>query len=705
MVYFRPERCYRRSGFNRIPVCDGFEKDVLAHPEIARRLQYVNLIRWVPDGKSAGWPAGRPGLALMRVDGTPILQWTDLPNGTNMARILDAIVPHAATLVSIDDMLQIGRTEEADLATAMLQIRFGFNREATSNLERLAKSSRPDVRGIAAVRLAFMDVEKNRERGLASLRSLASTLDDPAARGEAWLAIATLSSGDEKIRSLENAVGVSSEGSPQKAIAAKALADLRQGNAGQAVIRVAPLSIASGPTEVRTIVQSSQVDSVEFILDGRSIIRDTSAPFRAMVDLERLPTRHELRVIARDPKGAVLGEDTTTLNGRSDTFWVRFIAPRGEMAAGSVQVELAFQIPDDQKLASVEIEHGGTVTAVAGPPYRATLTLPPDQMAVLQARARLTNGRTAEDTKILNAPGLAQTAAVHLVEVPLIPIGDEPLEAGKIHLMESGHARQIDSLVRADEAPLTLGLVIDTSASMANRMLDVQAAAARLLEQVLRPQDRGFLVAFDTNAALDVGVTSERERLLNAVRALSPRAGGSTALYDGMMLGLLQFEPLGGRRAMIVFSDGDDSASRYKIEDVAEVAKRAAVPVYLVRLQSEEEPPSSPPTGPITQPLPRTARPPQSPIPTLQPREQKEAQIRLEHLTLESGGGFFQLDSLAAIDSVFADIGRLVSRQMLLVYRTDSSSQEEWRPIEVRIDGKANVRAPRGYYMQPDHGE
>ena len=684
LVYFRPEPCYTRSGFNRIQVCEDFENDLLAHPEITQRLEHFELIRHAPDGETAGWPKGRPGLALMRIDGESIVRWPELPDGVNLVRVLATIAPHAAELVRINELIRVGRSDEGDYSTAMLQIRFGLRREATATLERLAGESETHAE-IAAVALAYLEAGENRSRGLSRLRSLTSTTSDPVAIGEAWLAIAALTSGEERTAALETAAAVAPEGSSQKTIARNELQKLKSPAEDVSVIRIAPVSIVSGRTELRTMVRSSHVASVEFILDGRSIVNDTSAPFRAIVDFDRLPTRHELRVVARDPAGSILGEDALTLNGRTDSLWVRFVAPESDVVSGEANVELVLQVPEGESIGRVEIEHDGTVYEVDGPPYRTAIPVPPDRISVLTARVVLPDGRSAEDIRILNARGLAETAGVHLVELPLVPVGDQPLLADQIRVVESGKSREVEALIGADAAPLTLGMVIDVSGSMFERILDLQASAASLVGRVLGAEDRGFLVSFDSEARLEVGVTSDRDRLVREIRSLSPL--GSTALFDGMMLGLLQFEPLGGRRALIVFSDGDDRASRYKLEDVAEVTRRVAVPIYLIRLLSEEDQRKTAPAQAFG-----------GPSSALLDRQQ---QGRLEHLTRESGGGFFQLDSLDAIESVFAEIGRMVSRQVLVTYLTESSRNDEWRKVEVRVEGKGSVRAPQGYYARP----
>ena len=184
-------------------------------------------------------------------------------------------------------------------------------------------------------------------------------------------------------------------------------------------------------------------------------------------------------------------------------------------------------------------------------------------------------------------------------------------------------------------------------------------------------------------------MTHDKGELIRRVRALSP--AGSTALFDAMMLALLQYEPLGGRRALVVFSDGGDKASRYKLEEVAEVGRRAGIPIYLVRAYSKEE----------KQRLESPLSVPTLPLSSMSDFQSRRQQARLDRMTRESGGDFFQLDSLGSINEIFSNIGELVSRQMLLTDFTETSDDEEWRTVEVRLKGKGSVRAPQGYYARP----
>ena len=113
----------------------------------------------------------------------------------------------------------------------------------------------------------------------------------------------------------------------------------------------------------------------------------------------------------------------------------------------------------------------------------------------------------------------------------------------------------------AERVPVSLGIVLDTSGSMAGRKMDAaRAAVRRLLVDLLGPQDEFFLYRFDHTPHLVEGWTNDRRRMTSALQRMHPE--GATALYDAVAkaLPLLQ----SGRhrkKALLVISDGIDTSS------------------------------------------------------------------------------------------------------------------------------------------------
>ena len=313
------------------------------------------------------------------------------------------------------------------------------------------------------------------------------------------------------------------------------------------------------------------------------------------------------------------------------------------------------------------------------------VTIEEGEIGVLGAVAELEDGRTSEDAVLLNARGVGGRADVQLVELPMTIAsrsGVTPeIAADRIVVREGGKVRRVASIATAAETPLTIGLLIDVSASMQKSLLDVQEAAIGFLESALGPRDRAFVITFDTRARIVQRATSDVSQLRRQIMTLRP--DGLTAIHDAMVLGLLQFEGIKGRRAMVVFTDGLDLTSEYDAGDVRELARRVHVPIHVIastpgvaaRLRSE---------GPS-----RNARPNKEP-----------GHEELGRIARSTGGSFQALDYLDELGHLYARIEASLRAQILAFVRTDPGTREnEWRPIRVEVKGgDLEIFAPEGYY-------
>ena len=141
------------------------------------------------------------------------------------------------------------------------------------------------------------------------------------------------------------------------------------------------------------------------------------------------------------------------------------------------------------------------------------------------------------------------------------------------------------------QQPIALALLIDTSASMDERMATAQEAAIGF-SQRLRPEDLAEIVDFDSRVTTLQGFTSDVEELEHAIRETS--AGGSTSLYNAIYISLRELSkaPLREadvrREAIILLSDGEDTSSLVTFDEVLEQAKRSETAIYSIGLQSKD---------------------------------------------------------------------------------------------------------------------
>lgn len=167
-------------------------------------------------------------------------------------------------------------------------------------------------------------------------------------------------------------------------------------------------------------------------------------------------------------------------------------------------------------------------------------------------------------------------------------------------VVEDGKPQTIKYFSTESQQPLTLGIMIDTSASQ-TRVLDIeQESCAQFLHEVLRAKDLAFVINFDVDVDLDQDFTSNIRDLSRALNKMQinagvgggpPGLGGGpvpttprgTLLYDAIYLAAdekLKNEV--GRKAMIIFTDGEDEGSRLRIQDAIEAAQKADTICYVI---------------------------------------------------------------------------------------------------------------------------
>jgi VWFA-related protein len=274
-------------------------------------------------------------------------------------------------------------------------------------------------------------------------------------------------------------------------------------------------------------------------------------------------------------------------------------------------------------------------------------------------------------------------ALAALVEIPVTVSGTgagAAVSSDQILIREGSQRRAVDSVRHAGEAPLTVGVIIDVSRSMQSDLPAIKEAAIRFLDSVLAEGDRAFVVSFASRARLTQPATADKALLRKSITNL--RAGGSTALYDAIALGLLQMEGVEGRRAVVVFAEGAERASRYGPSDLEDLARRTGVPIHLIVAAPE-------PSRPGNQGL-----------------EWSAMYDSMSALSQSTGGSAYRLDRLEMLPQLYQRIETALDAQHLLLVRTEpATSEDEWRNIRVEAAERGiKVHAPDGYYAPRQGG-
>jgi Ca-activated chloride channel family protein len=133
-----------------------------------------------------------------------------------------------------------------------------------------------------------------------------------------------------------------------------------------------------------------------------------------------------------------------------------------------------------------------------------------------------------------------------------------------------------------EAAPVSIGIIFDISHSMEKKLDFAREAAARFLETGTT-EDEYFLVEFSNRAQLAEGFTTDIKRLRESL-AFKP-AAGSTALYDGIYLGLSELKRgQNPKKALLLITDGEDNHSRYSRGDIRESLREADAQIYVIDL-------------------------------------------------------------------------------------------------------------------------
>ncbi len=252
------------------------------------------------------------------------------------------------------------------------------------------------------------------------------------------------------------------------------------------------------------------------------------------------------------------------------------------------------------------------------------------------------------------------------------------IEQGGFLLYEDGAIQDITFFTRT-QLPVALALLMDTSASMTDKMSTAQEAAIGFANR-LRDQDLASVIDFDSRVEILHEFTNSLDDLTAAIRRTS--AGGSTSLYNAIYISLKELAKVAAtaadsdeirRQAIVVLSDGEDTSSLVEFEEVLELAKRSNTVIYSIGLRSDEV---------------RTRR------------GFREADFVLRQLAQETGGRHFFPDTVAELPDIYQRISDELSSQYTLGYASKNPLRDgQWRRIVVRIDRPdVAARTKQGYY-------
>lgn len=238
---------------------------------------------------------------------------------------------------------------------------------------------------------------------------------------------------------------------------------------------------------------------------------------------------------------------------------------------------------------------------------------------------------------------------------------------------EDGVKQEI-GVFRQEDVPVSMGLVVDNSASMRDKR-DRVASAALAMVKASNPDDEVFLINFSDEPEVTQGFTGKIELLEKGLRGFqAPR--GETAMRDAVLLGIqhLRSRAKRDKRVLVVITDGEDNASVATQQRLVEFAHQNNAIVYGIGILGGEHPQSA-----------------------------ARATQRLEELTSATGGRSWFPPDVSTIATITPEIAHEIRNQYVVGYTpTNTTKDGKFRKVtvEVNVPG-AQVRTRSGYFARP----
>ena len=299
-------------------------------------------------------------------------------------------------------------------------------------------------------------------------------------------------------------------------------------------------------------------------------------------------------------------------------------------------------------------------------------TVPPDPRVSISPRVR----PTEENELIPRQGNIRIDATIVLIPVTVTDSMNRfvtGLDLEHFELFED-NVKQNLSHFSSEDAPLSVGIVVDTSGSMGTKLQKSRQAASQFFKTA-NPEDEFFLVAFNDRPQLMVPFTHESEELQN--RLTFAQSKGRTALLDALYLALNEMKrATNPRKAILLVSDGGDNSSRYTESEIRNLVREADVQIYAVG---------------IFEPMYARGRTP----------EEMAGPGLLSDIAEQTGGRHFPVENINDLPDIAAKIGIELRNQYVLGYRPINLDRDgKYRRVKVKLNQPRGLPPLRAYWRQ-----
>jgi Ca-activated chloride channel family protein len=251
------------------------------------------------------------------------------------------------------------------------------------------------------------------------------------------------------------------------------------------------------------------------------------------------------------------------------------------------------------------------------------------------------------------------------------------LDQDDFEVFEDGIKQNVTFFSKTQQ-PIALAVLLDTSASMDQRLETAQEAAIGFAKRI-RPDDVMEVVDFDSQVRILQDFTNDIPKLEKAIR--STTVNGSTSLYNALYVSLKALKNVKAtsaeeirRQAIVVLSDGDDTSSLVEYEEVRDVARRSETVIYAIGLKQSN-----------------SAR-----------VEFKEAEFVLKQLSTDTGGRAFFPTAVSELPAIYHQISEELANQYTMAYSSKNPLRNgAWRRLMVRVAREGVLTRTRQGYFAP----
>ena len=245
------------------------------------------------------------------------------------------------------------------------------------------------------------------------------------------------------------------------------------------------------------------------------------------------------------------------------------------------------------------------------------------------------------------------------------------LTIDNFRLSEDGIEQSLSAFA-AEDAPVSVGLLLDASGSMRNKMGKVSQAAAAFF-QTVNAQDEFFLVEFGGRTKLEVAFTPDWDDVYQ--RIVHTRPSGQTPLFDAIHLALkVMKNARHPRKALVILSDGGDNWSAHNLRQIRSALIESDVQVFAMGIFDRD-------------------------VEHNHPREERRGPMLLEDLTGPTGGRNFPVERLNDLPAIGEQISRELRHEYVLgYYSTNTAPDGKYRRVKVVTTGVSDARTARVYF-------